>query len=119
MGHGVALGSGERQREVAMAKSTATTVTNDDNLPQKHKQHLRDEAARQRLREGKPVDADLDVPSIARQAKETEIASAQDWIAADHSRPDLPDENADGLSRMEVEVQRKAGDRPVQTRRPE
>jgi hypothetical protein len=96
-----------------------STVTNDDNLLQKHKQHLRDETARQRLAEGKPVDADLNVPSIAREAKEVEIASAQEWLAAENSRPDLPDENPDGLDRISVEVQRKAGDQPLRPRRPQ
>jgi hypothetical protein len=105
-----------RAREDPMPKST---VTNDDNLPQKQKQFVRDDMARRRLRDGEAVDADLDVPSIAREAREAEIPSAQEWIAAENSRPDLPDENADGLDRLSVEVQRKAGDQPLRPRRPQ
>jgi hypothetical protein len=91
----------------------------DGDLPQKTKQQLRNERARARLREGKPTPADMDVPTVAREAKEAEIASVQDWAAAENSRPDLPGESPDGLSPTEVEVQRKAGDVPLRPRRPE
>jgi hypothetical protein len=91
----------------------------DGDLPQKTRQQLRNERARTRLREGKPTPADLDVPTVAREAKEVEIASVQEWATAENSRPDLPDENPDGLSPTEVEVQRKAGDMPLRPRRPE
>jgi hypothetical protein len=99
-----------------MAKSKPVE---DGDLPQKTKQQLRNERARARLREGKPTAADLDVPTVAREAKEAEIASVQEWATAEHSRPDLPEENADGLSSTEVEVQRKAGDAPLRSRRRE
>lgn len=47
--------------------------------------------------------ADDDVEGIA----------GEDWVAAEHARPDLPDETIDGLSALEEEVRRQAEDVPL------
>ncbi len=39
--------------------------------------------------------------------------TSEDWIAAERSRPDLPDETIDGLTELEEEVRRQAEDVPL------
>lgn len=39
--------------------------------------------------------------------------TSEDWLAAERSRPDLPDETVDGLSELEEEVRRQAEDVPL------
>ncbi len=41
-----------------------------------------------------------------------EDATVQDWIEAEHSRPTLPDETADGLDDTDEEIRRQAEDLP-------
>lgn len=44
---------------------------------------------------------------------ETDGITAEDWVAAEHARPDLPDETSDGLTELEEEVRRQAEDVPL------
>ncbi len=39
--------------------------------------------------------------------------TSEDWMAAERSRPDLPDETVDGLTELEEEVRRQAEDVPL------
>lgn len=42
-----------------------------------------------------------------------ESMTLEDWVEAEGSRPNLPDENAEGLDEMEEEVRRQAEDLPA------
>jgi hypothetical protein len=42
-----------------------------------------------------------------------EGVASQDWEVAEHSRPDLPDENEDGLDELEESVRHMAEDVPL------
>lgn len=44
-----------------------------------------------------------------------EDATVRDWIEADASRPDLPEETADGLDDTDEEVRRQGEDLPPDT----
>ena len=44
-----------------------------------------------------------------------ESMTLEDWVEAESSRPNLPDENSEGLDEMEEEVRRQAEDLPVDT----
>ena len=41
--------------------------------------------------------------------------TVQDWVEAEHSRPTLPDETADGLDDMDEEIRHQAEDQPLDT----
>lgn len=52
--------------------------------------------------------------SVGREIEEeTDGITSEDWIAAEHARPDLPDETIDGLTELEEEVRRQAEDVPL------
>ena len=63
-------------------------------------------------RQGDP--AGQDFPN-AEPVVAPEDATADDWIEAEASRPDLPEETADGLDDTEEEVRRQAEDLPPDT----
>jgi len=56
---------------------------------------------------------DIDALDGQASATSSEDASAQDWVVAEASRPDFPDETADGLSDLEEEVRHAAEDLPA------
>lgn len=45
--------------------------------------------------------------------EEVDGTTLEDWVAAEHARPDLPDETIDGLTDLEEEVRRQAEDVPL------
>ena len=50
-----------------------------------------------------------------REGKLPEDIESQDQLQAEKSRPDLPDETADGLDQTEEEIRRQAEDLPLDT----
>lgn len=61
-------------------------------------------------------DLDDEAASAELDVESAEDTTLEDWETAEDSRPDLPDETADGLSDLEEEVRRQAED-PVPHRR--
>ena len=59
---------------------------------------------------GRPIEGPSADPSD--DPSETPL---QDWIEAENSRPNLPEETADGLDDMDEEVRRQAEDLPGDT----